>query len=115
MSVPVVAQEDVANAASTRRVIYWHRELPPYDAEPIGEHVIEAASRRVPGTLVHRDELWNQCYEDVMHRVQTRLEQEVARLQGNYAHVLAESVDSVHDDVAGEAWLHGRFTYMLYR
>ena len=29
--------------------------------------------------------------------------------------VLSESVDSRHDDVQGEAWLHGRFTYVLYR
>ncbi|HXT23368.1 MAG TPA: hypothetical protein VN749_00920 [Candidatus Eisenbacteria bacterium] len=43
------------------------------------------------------------------------LEQEVARLGGSYAHVLNESVDSKHDDNSGEAWLHGRFTYMLYR
>jgi hypothetical protein len=26
-----------------------------------------------------------------------------------------ESIDSKHDDAAGEAWLHGRFSYMLYR
>jgi hypothetical protein len=24
-------------------------------------------------------------------------------------------VDSKHDDVTGEVWLHARFTYMLYR
>jgi len=115
MSGPVRAQEHVDKAATTKRVVYWHRELPPYDAEPMGEHIIDAASKRVPGTLAHRDELWNQCYQDVMDRVQTRLEQEVVRLRGNYAHILAESVDSKHDDVTGEAWLHGRFTYMLYR
>jgi hypothetical protein len=97
------------------RIIYWHRELPPFDAEAMGEHVVEAASGRVPGTLAHRDELWSQCYEDLMAQVRIRLEQEVARLGGSYAHVLNESVDSKHDDISGEAWLHGRFTYMLYR
>jgi hypothetical protein len=101
--------------AKGTRIIYWHRELPPFDAEAVGEHVIEAASGRVPGTLAHRDELWSQCYEDLMTKVCTRLEQEVARLQGSYAHVLNESVDSKHDEISGEAWLHGRFTYMLYR
>jgi hypothetical protein len=50
-----------------------------------------------------------------MAQVRIRLEQEVTRLGGNYAHVLNESVDSKHDEVTGEAWLHGRFTYMLYR
>jgi hypothetical protein len=37
------------------------------------------------------------------------------RLGGHYAHVLDESIDSRHDGVTSEAWLHGRFTYMLYR
>jgi len=29
--------------------------------------------------------------------------------------VLSESVDSKHDPSSSEAWLHGVFTYMLYR
>jgi hypothetical protein len=111
----VAAQVNIGKGPSTRQVIYWHRELPPFDAEAIGEHVIEASSCRLPGTLAHRDELWSQCYEHVMSRARTRLEQEVTRLGGNYAHVLTESVDSKHDDSKGEAWLQGRFTYMLYR
>jgi hypothetical protein len=81
----------------------------------MGEHVVEATSARVPSTLAHRDELWDRCYEDLMVQAQARLEQEVVRLGGNYAHVLDESVDSRHDDVTGESWLHGSFTYMLYR
>ncbi len=98
-----------------KSVIYWHSELPPADAEPMEEHVVEAASRRVPGTLVHRSELWDECYDDLMEQTRARLQQEVLRLGGDCAHVLDESVDSRHDDVTGEAWLHGRFTYMLYR
>ena len=74
--------------AKGTRIIYWHRELPPFDAEAMEEHVVEAASGRVPGTLAHRDELWSQCYEDLMAQVRIRLEQEVARLGGSYAHVL---------------------------
>jgi hypothetical protein len=101
--------------AKGTRIIYWHRELPPFDAQAMEEHVVEAASGRVPGTLAHRDALWSQCYEDLMTQVRVRLEQEVARLGASYAHVLNESVDSKHDDISGEAWLHGRFTYMLYR
>jgi hypothetical protein len=68
-----------------------------------------------PGTVAHRDELWRQCNEDLMARVRIRLEQEVVRLGGNYAHVLTESVESKHDDVTDETWVHGRFTYMVYR
>jgi hypothetical protein len=30
------------------KMIYWHRELPPVDAEPVGEHIVEATSNRVP-------------------------------------------------------------------
>jgi hypothetical protein len=100
--------------ASDGKAVYWHRELPPFDAEAMDEHVVEATSNRVPGTLAHRDELWNQCYEDLMDQAVMRLEEEVCRLGGHYAHVLDESIDSRHDDIKGEAWLHGRFTYMLY-
>src|SRR5271165_382717 len=104
-----------ADVQTDAQIVYWHRELPPVDAEQKGEHVVEAASARTPGTLAHRDELWDQYYEDLMLRAGARLEQEVARLGGNYAHVLDETVDSRHDDATGDSWLHGRFTYMLYR
>lgn len=97
------------------RVVYWHRELPPFDADPVAEYLIEASSSRVPGTLVHRDELWRECHENLMVNTANRLEQEVARLGGHYAHVLDESIESRHDAATGEAWLHGRFNYVLYR
>jgi hypothetical protein len=104
----------MSNGANQPGIIYWHRELPPSGAQAMDEHVLEAVSSRIPGTLAHRDELWDRCYDELMAQARERLEQEVARLGGHYAHVLDESVDSRHDDVAGEAWLHGRFTYMLY-
>ena len=96
-------------------IVFWHRELPPLQAEPIGEHTVEAVSQRVPGTLAHRDEIWDQCYADLMARTRARLDQEIARLGGDFAHVLHESIDSRRDDARGEAWLRGRFTYVLYR
>jgi hypothetical protein len=37
------------------------------------------------------------------------------RLGGHYAHVRDESIESKHDGQTGETWLHGRFTYALYR
>jgi hypothetical protein len=101
--------------ADSPQVIYWHRDLPPIDAEIMGEHVVEATSLRVPGTLAHGDELWIRCHEDLMAHTRKRLEQEVVRLGGNYAHVLDESLDAHHDEAKGDAWLHGRFTYVLYR
>ena len=99
---------------SSAKIVYWHRELPPLEAEAVAEHMIEATSSRIPGTLVHQDKLWSQCYKDLMAKTCTRLEQEIVRLGGHYAHVLDESIDSRRDEATGEAWLHGRFTYTLY-
>lgn len=100
---------------SSHPVVYWHRQLPPLDAEIMGEHVLEATSGRVQGSLAYRDELWNSCYSDLLATTEERFRQEVARLGGDCAHVLDESIDSRHDDASGETWLHGRFTYVLYR
>ena len=104
-----------SSAPSDGRTVFWHRDLPPLEAEVLGEHTLEAVSARVPGTLAHRDEIWDRCYAELMAAAHVRLNQEIARLGGHFAHVLHESVDSRHDDVTGEAWLHGRFTYVLYR
>lgn len=97
------------------KIVYWHRDLPPLDAEIVAEHSVEAASGRVPGTIAHRDDLWNVCYEDLMRRTNARLEQEVARLGGDYAHVFVEAIDTRRDDAKGESWLRGRFSYVLYK
>ena len=95
--------------------VYWHRELPPASAEPMGEHTLEATSARVPGTLVHRDELWGRRRDDLMSRTRERLRQEASRLGGDYVHVLGEVIEPRHDERTCEAWLYGRFTYVLYR
>lgn len=100
------------NAAKT---VFWHRDLPPLEAEVVAEHTVEASSSRVPGTIAHRDELWDQCYRELMANAEARLAQEIARLGGDFAHVHDEVIDPKRDDVAGEAWLHGRFSYVLYR
>ena len=101
--------------ADHRKIVYWHRELPPLDADVVSEHSVEANSCRIPGTIAHRDELWDQCYRELMANAESRLVQEVARLGGQFAHVHEETIDPKHDDAAGEAWLHGHFSYMLYR
>jgi hypothetical protein len=46
------------------KTVYWHRDLPPLDADLVAEHTVEATSNRVPATLAHRDELWDQCYRE---------------------------------------------------
>lgn len=108
-------KSDSQTRAKHDGVIYWHRELPPADVEQKGECVVEATSNRVPGTLAHRDELWERCYEDLMAQASARIAQEVERLGGDCAHVLSESVDSKHDPVTGQAWLHGQFDCVVYR
>ena len=97
------------------KIVFWHRELPPLEADFVAEHTVEANSSRVPGTIAHRDELWAQCYRELIASAERRLVQEVTRLGGHFAHVHDEAINQRHDDAAGEAWLHGRFSYMLYR
>ena len=101
--------------ADNLKMIYWHRDLPPLAAEALAEHVVEASSGHVSSLLAHRDELWTRCHEDLMAHAGARLEQEVARLGGRFARVLSESIDPHHNAATDEAWLQGRFTYMLYR
>ena len=100
---------------TTPKVVYWHQELPPVDGEMMQEHVIEAMSDRVSGAIERHGELWHRCYAALMDHTRRRLEQEVRRLGGHYAHVMDEHIDSQRDDATGESWLHGRFSYMLYR
>ena len=102
-------------STETERVVFWHRDMPPLAAEAVGEYVVEATSGRVPGTISHRDELWDRCYRELMSNVEERLSQEVARLGGHYAHVYDQGIDTRPVHAAGEAWLRGRFAYMLYR
>src|SRR5678815_5051146 len=101
--------------AQVQPEIYWHRELPPITAEVLGEHSLEATGKRTPGTLTHRGELWDECYDDLMGEAARRLKQETVRLGGNCAHVTSESVDSHHDGPSNESWLSGRFSSVLYR
>jgi hypothetical protein len=109
-------EEDQVTSVPTceTSVVFWHRDLPPIDAEIQGDHLVEADSIRVPGTLSHRDELWEQCYRDLLQRAGERIAQEVSRLGGHYGHVHDESIATKHNDAAGEAWLHGVFRYVLY-
>ena len=97
------------------RHVYWHRNLPPVNAELMDDHTVEATSGRVAGTITNGDEIWQRCYAELMATASERLLQEMARLGGDYAHVHDESIDTRHDYATGEGWLHGRFAYMLYR
>ena len=113
--VPADRRRTDASPGHEPKIVYWHRELPPLEAEVMADHTVEANSSRIAGTLAHRDELWDRCYRELLTNAENRLIQEVARLGGRYAHVHDESIKPKRDDAAGEAWLHGRFTYMLLR
>jgi hypothetical protein len=96
--------------------VYWRRQLPPLDAQPLHEHTLEADSAHITGGFMHRDDrLWANCEEDLTRAAGLRLDQEVHRLGGRFAHVLEERIEPKFDDAHGEAWLHGRYTYVLYR
>jgi hypothetical protein len=95
--------------------VYWHQELPPLNGEVLHEHVIEALSDRVLGSIERHGDLWHRCYAQLMEHTRFRLEQEVKRLGGDYTHVLNEHIDSQRNDANGESWPHGRFSYVLYR
>ena len=109
MSTIAIIADEPNLAASRCPIVYWHRQLPPLDAQLLGEHVLEATSGRVQGTLAHQDELWDRCYRELIANTEARFGQEVARLGGHYAHVLDKSIHGRRDDIAGEAWLQGRF------
>jgi hypothetical protein len=55
------------------------------------------------------------CYETLMAEATRRIGQEVERLRGDCAHVLRETIEARHNDAVGDAWLHGRFEYSLFR
>jgi len=105
----------MSNVADDPKVVFWHRDLPPVDGQPMAEHVVEATSDRVPGSIERHGPSWHRCYGSLMAHTTDRLTQEIARLEGHYAHVLDEHVESHRDDAANESWLKGRFSYMLYR
>jgi len=98
-----------------RKRVYWHRDLPPVKAQPIGAHTLEATSARVAGTLEHRNDLWDRCYRELMAEATRRLEQEIVRLDGDWAHVLTEHIEPRRDERTCETWMYGRFEFVLYR
>lgn len=96
-------------------VVFWHRELPPLHADVVSGHVLEADSDRVTARYSQRDEIWAQCAESLRAHARERLQQEVTRLGGDYAHVLDEMIETRRHDPEDEAWLHGRYSWVLYR
>lgn len=104
-----------AHTDTAQKVVYWHRDLPPLRAEVVGEDTLEAVSDRVQGRLSHRDEHWTACSQNLLAHARERIEQEVARRGCHYAHVHDETIDTRHDEARGQAWLYGRFHYVLYR
>jgi hypothetical protein len=84
------------------------RGLDPADAN------VETGDHHVP-TISDSGGKCIYWHRELMENMQARMKQEIGRLGGHYAHVVDESIDSRHDYAAGQAWLHGIFTYALYR
>ena len=61
----VAVESQLHDPEAGAKTVYWHRELPPLYAEPLGEHIVEADSMRVVGNLAHRGDLWDRCYQGV--------------------------------------------------
>src|SRR5262245_8818628 len=95
------------------KTLYWHRELPPVDAEIVGEHTVEASSGRVPGTISHREALCDHRYQALTPQNRRRTAQESARLAKDCARIIGASRAARNDDYRSEAWLCGRFTHAL--
>ena len=95
--------------------IYWHRDLPPLDAEIEGEHFLDAASEKVPYHFDRRDQLWVECHPSLVSSVETRIDQEITRLGGRCAHIVDEDIEPSVNNGAGLYHLKGKFTYLLYR
>lgn len=93
--------------------LFWHRDLPPINAELAGEGIIAAASVRVRDTLAEGSALWECCLTDLKHEAHRRLEQERLRVRADYVHVLSEATYTRRDPQTGEAWLQGMFGYVL--
>ncbi len=104
-----------ATQRAPRKLVYWHRELPPLTDDVAGEYVVEAESYAVPASRPAEEELWQECHESLMKVACDRLEQEVRRLGGSSARVVEADIREKRDPLAGTLRLVGRFTYILYR
>ncbi len=104
--------------AAVQKLVYWRRELPPLGEQIEGEHIVEADSPHLP--IEHpqeypHDDLWSRCAADLEATAAKRLEQEIRRLGGSCAHIVDENIEPKSDHATGTTWLHGRYTYVLYK
>ena len=83
--------------------------------DPVANDTVEATSSRVPATIARHSELWSRCYDELIKTAERRMSQELKRIGGACARVHDEGIDTRHDAATGEAWLHGRFTFTVYR
>jgi hypothetical protein len=98
-----------------KQVVFWHRDLPPVEAEPIVEDEIEATGPRLPSSPSGRSELWTRSADGLRASAESRIAQEVRRLGGLYAHVNDDHVEEHTDHASGETWLRGRYSFVVYR
>lgn len=97
-----------------KKLVYWRRELPPLGESIGGECMVEADSPPVALDAPH-EHFWQECSAALESAAITRIEQELHRQGGCSAHVLDEQIQPKTDYSAGTTWLHGRYTYVMYR
>jgi hypothetical protein len=96
------------------KLVYWRRELPPLGEAILSEQIVEADSRRL-AIGSHHEELWEKGAAELLEEATRRIEQEIHRQGGSCAHIVDEQVEPKVDYSIGKMWLHGRYTYVLYR
>lgn len=98
-----------------QRRVFWHRELPPVEQEPDGEHVLEARSDAVPYRHGEDAALHRACEASLRAHAEERLVAELDRLGGSTAHVTDETIEARRDHAAGTFALLGTYTFVVYR
>lgn len=92
--------------------IFWHRDLPPEGARPLGSHELEANSPPTTWRYGDRDALWAEHQPLLDAAVRQRLTQELDRLGADFAHVVEEHVEAHIEVNAGTFELRGRYGYV---
>ena len=95
--------------------IFWHRDLPPADAVPGPEAVVEASSPPVPFHWADRASPWAEARPALEAALEARLIQELDRADAAYAHIVDEHFEEHLDSATQTFTLRGRWRYLFYR
>lgn len=94
--------------------IYWFRNLPPLEDTAGQEYEISANSDSIAYDYARRNELWSECRQSLNANLAHRIQQEITRMGGHCAHIIAEHITPKVDHHNQMFRLEGRYTYELY-